>query len=266
MDSHARFYTIMGVLIALIIGGIIALIVLASVNPPKRDIHEMDVVLLDKGRGRLKYQLMALGRYLPWLHRIVVIRQLHSSYHRHHLEDFEGDPISIPVVTIITHRTSLDEMLDNIYEIYPSLSDYFLFLGDYCIPWNFISKNSLFSLSGRYRMWNFMDHHLMSSKLGSLIEKTFPSMCIDGKKWKSFSDLHQYILVMSLANDLIHSPGMHHMIILTGCEYSDKYQLNSKIKQDQKWVTFLLSPHMEEGSEKACNAKITDILSNKFMD
>jgi hypothetical protein len=199
----------------------------------------IDVIVVDRGRGRVMAQVDCVLRFMPWVTRILIV----------YTTPVAADPTrtqsgsSQLVWLACRDETATVEAL---YAQVPSLLlreqqaplQHFLFLGDTTIPLRAVPKLELWSLSKKLRLTNYQVQDAFSQEY----EWTVPIILLTPRAIGSQLVLRRYLQTLILTHAVVYSPFTNHTIIFLEDDPSTNTIQCSTPHTLELFLTCLISP------------------------
>ena len=225
---------VMGLSVLILWIGIIILIVFGETyNIPHYQYPlELDVVLVDTGRGRTTLQVARIQKFMPWVRSIIV---LHSTP--------TPDPV-LPDVRYVAFSGEVAEALQSLKTFHPDVADAFFYLGDVSVPNTHVSKRDLWSTrSSKKRMFNNLEFDTRTTTFIDLYESTIPSLVYDTDDLAEATSLRHYIWTLSLTDEVVYTPFINHLVMLSHNPYANALQTDHV--DDANLFTSVLLPKLD---------------------
>jgi hypothetical protein len=253
-----------GVLIALFMVILTAIILIIVLGDKKRTIaikvpEEIDVIIIDRGRGRSAYQISTIDKYMPWVHHIIIVKITQSVTFTVNHDLPRSSNVERPVINVETSETDLLSIFENIQNIVDS--KHFIFLGDTTIPVRLMKQKIMWSASSKLRMFNYLDIDARTIGFEAYYEPTMPVMVVSLNDLTEAGNLDYYVLSLSVTDNVVYSPFINRMIILTDNKFTDEQQIQKKTQMSEYFMTFVISPPLSNDCQEVMNQKIIDVLS-----
>ena len=257
-------WVLIGLLSAILLAVILIIVLGDRETSLKVEVPEkIDVVLVDRSRGRLGFQIENIDNYMPWINSIVVIKMTKVEHKLPNIEkkgDQKQQKEGNPVITMSTDYTDLLQVFEHIKEIVPELSDDFLFLGDTTFPVQKIVPTQLYSPSKKIRMFNHLDIDAKHAGFEKYFEDTMPCLLVHVEDLVQAGSLDYYLLSQSITNQIVYSPFINQTVVLTDNEFADNEQLDTKPTAVHLFRTFIIAPTLTERAKQRMNQKTIDQL------
>jgi hypothetical protein len=220
----------------------------------------VDVIIVDRGRERLSYQIRNVSKYMHWINKIIVIK-ISDSAHSDVIHSSKP-VITTPVITVYTKLKKLLDIFQHIHEITPDIADHFVFLGDTTIPIKKVIATDFWSISSKYRMFNYLDIHAKTVGFEEYFEDTMPVMIVHLKDLILCETLDYYILSLSVTDTIVYSPFINHKIIFTDNDFADTIQVKKQTNIQQLFMTLLISPTLSNNAQHRMNMNAIELISS----
>jgi len=227
----------------------------------------IDVILVDRQRGREVFQIRNIQKYMPWVHKILVFK-LPSTYKQtkgpYPLQDTETSTVPVEYIMPLEDQyNTLEKLTSNLSNIQPNMSEHFIFLGDTTLPIQSIVPEQFFSPSQKLRMFNYLLDATVSSDFRKYYEDTMPVMLLNNTDLKAAESLDFCLFSYSITEKLLYSPFINDLIILTANEFTDNQQLSKITAPSELFQTILIPDTFPETSRKKLNKVVCTVMRDK---
>ena len=263
MQTGTKYTIALSVFFVLVIIAIILIIVLGEENEETeqrmRQPEDIDLVLIDRGRHRVTFQLEQIEKFMPWSRSIIVVKMVGQVTYNNPIAEKQIQKHSnIPIIYVQSKHNygDLEAVVMSLPRLYNNISNDILFLGDTTMPIRPIKKRSLWSPTHKRRMFNYIQPDATMIHLDHFYETTLPMSLINLPDLIETGNLAHYILTIALSNNVVYSPDRNHSIVLMDNEYSDTMQLRRKHTKTQYFVTLFITPSLTQTIQEKLNEKL----------
>ena len=234
MFSKHKQYIAIAILSVFCVGLIISITVVVALDAqdsfvaPQKDVA---VVLLDRGRGRIAFQIAACTTFMidTEFSRLIVVTTDTTA-------QFAEEVSTIRVTDV----SSLETLFMQLGNRVPDL-DHFVFLSDTSVPVRPILLRDLYTAKGDRRL--LFNHLLLDSILMpqlDILEPTMPTIIEDAQFLKTFSTLQAYILYVANDNKVVFSGNINQLLMLIDNDVADNLTLLIEPKPHELFQTVII--------------------------
>ena len=264
-----------GILVALFLVMIVATIMIIVFGDRKSHVtinvpDNVDVVIVDRGRGRTRDQIRSVDQHMPWVKKIIVARVPNEGmmpvkalrFSERFLDASEPAKTQSRKATIVyaeaKHR-DLRQIFEDVKNLDVDVSDHFIFLGDTTMPVRDVDPEDFWSRTKKLRIFNYLNVDARVAGFQDFYETTMPCMIVESKDLEEAGSLKNYLLALALTDSIVHCPSINKVIVLTQNSFADEEQANKKLTKAQKFMTVLISPPLDRASTEKMNDRMRDI-------
>ena len=252
-----RGVIVLGVVLFLMVVIVTCTVLYASSKKNKNSaVKRIDIVLVDRGRGRTGLQLAAVTRYMGnWANSILIVHAGEGEGEGEGEIPGETPSMGPPIFHVDSNNKNVHEIVQNIRSLHPEIAEHVLFLGDTTLPLQNVDRSDLWSRTKKKRIFNY----LLGTPFDKFIEHTVPVTLIAVTGLERTGSLDAYLLSLTLSDEIVFSPTINKQIILMDNKYTDDVQINSKDKE--LFVSAFISPDLPEEAQKRMNETILEFLT-----
>lgn len=221
---------------------------------------DIDVVLVDMGRGRLDHQIACVHTFMGWVRKIIVLKTTPPPPSVPKGDGVGGVKPPVHVVQI-DEAHDLFDMVENIQGLFGGISENFIFLGDSTVPIRKVSASHMYSESRKRRVFNLGGHSTGEIDGGIYRERTVPVFIVNRIELEKSGTLGLYILSLTLADKVVYCPHINHMVLLTNDRVVDVAQIETTIEPHRYFMTVLIATHLDHHAHISANEVAIEAMS-----
>lgn len=251
-------------LFGLLVISIIVVLILATKQSNSKKCgrpSDFDVILIDRGRQRASFQITAIDKYMPWVNSIILVKLPDPVDYSCVLpESVKEVKSQTPVIHIKSTSNDYPYILMNIKKKYSNIQDNVIFFGDTTFPIKPMTSSCFWSSSRKQRLFNYFHPDANSIGLQEYFEYSLPVTIINIPTLNRSTSLKNYLLSLTLSNDLVYSPTINQTILLINNEFADGHQLESRPESQHYFCTIFIKPDEKPEIQQYLNQKIINFL------